>query len=166
MFYVMFFGVLVVEEGGCSFLALGKTNKRRKGTREEGKLFPSEAIFGLEEAVYLLIRARGFSRNLPLAQSSEPIINDLACKLCASNDQSGMQLSISPNPGWIIYIFTDIPKRFRCAFRFLEAVACEWSSKSSHCRSLLHINRFSSVQIISNLSHISISSYYVHSHFI
>jgi hypothetical protein len=70
VFYVMFFGVLVVEEGGCSFLALGKTNKRRKGTREEGKLFPSEAIFGLEEAVYLLIRARGFSRNLPLAQQA------------------------------------------------------------------------------------------------
>ena len=108
---------------------------------------------------------RGFSRNLPNS-SSEPIINDLACKLCVSNDRSGMQLSISPNPVGIIYIFTDIPKRFRCAFRFLEAVACEWSSKSSHCRSLLHINRFSSVQIISNLSHISISSYYVHSHFI
>ena len=98
--------------------------------------------------------------------SIQSIINDLACKLCVSKDRSGMQLSISPNPGWIIYIFTDIPKRFRCAFRFLEAVACEWSNKSSHCRSLLHINRFSSVQIISNLSHISISSYYVHSHFI
>ena len=73
---------------------------------------------------------RGFSRNLPNS-SSEPIINDLACESCVSNDQSGMQLSISPNPVLIVTIFTDKPKRFRCASRVLEAEACEGSIKSS-----------------------------------